>query len=370
MVGLLMGFLASSALSCGPAVKACGPRECPFGCCDAAGSCQVGSSDAQCGSQGAACSACALAQRCNFGICSNIGQSGGPGGGNGGGTGGGVTGGGTGGGVTGGGTGGGVTGGGTGGGLTGGGTGGGVTGGGTGGGFTGGGGGGCSSANCSEGCCSNGACVRLPNNANNTTCGVGGNTCMDCAAFGTTCNGSTFTCAVPAGGGGGTGVCDGCLNPTSSACVPFSISSQSSASCGAVSNTCVTCSAGTTCQSAGCGGSAGGGPAVSNGRVRLVDGDGVGSGRLEVFMNGGWGQVCDDSFDGNLDKSPNVVCRDLGFVGALSQGNVTGPSEFFSLDRVVCDGTEARLLDCSHDDFGVEDCGASEAVFVTCDTGP
>ncbi|MDP1824401.1 MAG: scavenger receptor cysteine-rich domain-containing protein [Archangium sp.] len=360
MVGLMLGFSASAALSCGPAVKACGPKECPFGCCDERGSCQVGSSDSQCGAQGNACTACMLAQRCQLGLCTNLGSGGGGGGGGtGGGTGGGITGGG--GGVTGGG--GGVTGGGTGGGVTGGGTGGGVTGGGTGG------GGACGPGNCG-GCCRSGSCVLPPNNGNNTTCGSGGGACVDCATLSAICSTSTFSCVFgPAGGGtGGGGVgggggttCTGCMSGTT--CIPYSTSSQATSTCGGAAASCLSCTGG-LCSAGNCTTSP---PTniVSNGRVRLVDGDGLTSGRLEVFANGGWGQVCDDEFDTTLN-GPNVVCRDLGFSGASSQASATGVGDFFLLDDVVCAGTEAQLLSCAHSPLGVENCDSPEAVFITC----
>jgi len=38
----------------------------------------------------------------------------------------------------------------------------------------------------------------------------------------------------------------------------------------------------------------------------------------------------------------------------------------FWLDEVTCIGTELRLVDCSHDDWGVSDCNASECVKVAC----
>ena len=58
------------------------------------------------------------------------------------------------------------------------------------------------------------------------------------------------------------------------------------------------------------------------GSIRLNnDGDQsrINSGRLEIYVNGVWGTVCDDGF--GLTEA-NAACWQLGYDGALFYGNV------------------------------------------------
>ena len=65
----------------------------------------------------------------------------------------------------------------------------------------------------------------------------------------------------------------------------------------------------------------------------------------------------------------DVVCRQLGFPGAKEVfGNALfgkGTGQIW-LDDVICIGNENRLQDCSHNGWGVNNCGHYEDASVVC----
>ena len=104
--------------------------------------------------------------------------------------------------------------------------------------------------------------------------------------------------------------------------------------------------------------------------VRLVDGtDSILQGRVEVFYNGTWGTVCDDSWD-LIDAS--VVCRELGYgraVKASASATFGRGNGTIWMGDVRCTGNERLLTECRHNGWGKQNCEHSEGVGVVCASG-
>ena len=94
--------------------------------------------------------------------------------------------------------------------------------------------------------------------------------------------------------------------------------------------------------------------------VRLQGGGS--SGLLQVYHSGVWGTVCDDGW---TSSNSLVVCRQLGFPGALSFTNQVGTGQIW-LDDVACSGTETALRNCQHRGWGTHNCGHGEDLFIRC----
>ncbi|XP_053293881.1 deleted in malignant brain tumors 1 protein [Pleuronectes platessa] len=101
-------------------------------------------------------------------------------------------------------------------------------------------------------------------------------------------------------------------------------------------------------------------------QVQLVNGNNRCEGRVEVLSFGVWGTVCDDHWD-MVDA--NVVCRqlDCGVVVEMGVSSRFGPGlGLIALDDVDCRGHEADLSQCRSLGWGINNCGHSEDVGVTC----
>ncbi|XP_062275310.1 HHIP-like protein 1 [Scomber scombrus] len=105
------------------------------------------------------------------------------------------------------------------------------------------------------------------------------------------------------------------------------------------------------------------------GSVRLVSADGLPDrGRVEIFIRGEWGTVCDDLF---TSKAGTVVCRQLGFTTSVAVMKRAALGEAGSnvrifLDDVECEGGERSLLWCKRSRVGKHNCSHGEDVGVIC----
>ncbi|KAM5236305.1 soluble scavenger receptor cysteine-rich domain-containing protein SSC5D [Ctenodactylus gundi] len=113
------------------------------------------------------------------------------------------------------------------------------------------------------------------------------------------------------------------------------------------------------------------GPEAGSPQLRLVAGPSRCSGRLEVWHDGRWGTVCDDSWD---LRDSAVVCRELGCGGPRQPDPAAGRFGWGAgpiwLDDVGCVGTETSLSNCPAAPWGKHNCAHNEDVGVTCTGTP
>ncbi|XP_029923364.1 scavenger receptor cysteine-rich type 1 protein M160-like [Myripristis murdjan] len=99
--------------------------------------------------------------------------------------------------------------------------------------------------------------------------------------------------------------------------------------------------------------------------VRLVNGNSLCSGRVEVKSDQSWSSVCEADFD---QQDAQVVCRELG-CGAPSvlQGALYGEAEApMWTKEFQCEGSESSLLDCGSSGSARNTCSPGKAVGLTC----
>ena len=122
---------------------------------------------------------------------------------------------------------------------------------------------------------------------------------------------------------------------------------------------------------------------VQEGELRIVNGDQVSTGRLEIYHDDEWGTICDD-YGRTCDNFGDVACAQLGFqtctiVHSYTAGGGSGTAEQMAyhvpieppsqiwMDEVSCDSTtDETLSDCSRLDWGSHNCAHGEDIAIEC----
>ncbi|XP_029365018.1 uncharacterized protein LOC115047931 isoform X1 [Echeneis naucrates] len=102
-------------------------------------------------------------------------------------------------------------------------------------------------------------------------------------------------------------------------------------------------------------------------QIRLVgSGSSQCSGRVEIYLRGAWGTVCDDGWD---LPDATVVCRQLNCGTAwraMQSAHFGQGSGNIWLDDLTCSGHESSLTECGHGGVGVQNCNHGEDAGVIC----
>ncbi|XP_075185912.1 scavenger receptor cysteine-rich type 1 protein M130-like [Anomaloglossus baeobatrachus] len=101
-------------------------------------------------------------------------------------------------------------------------------------------------------------------------------------------------------------------------------------------------------------------------RLQLVNGPGRCVGRVEIYHNGRWGTICDNSWD---KADADVVCKQLGCGSAAKATTEAYYGREYNdkwLDNVECKGNETHILNCPSSEFGKGDYSYMTAAGVIC----